>query len=205
MQDATCFCSDTQSILLHFCSQLKGTKEETWSSFYRIISQIAVQLWQSPQPHYSSSAKEEAGVIISARKQPTLENGNSKQGGVNSWEPHNICLDFLLLLWVSWFQEFQPPSFSGNCVLINPSGDSEAHGLRVTAAMEQDFGELSRGLSKIPLCKVKQAKKISFKAIAITERGQHSDLTQLPWIRGQKDFIFLFLFHFKFLFGCSRS
>ena len=93
----------------------------------------------------------------------------------------------------------------GNCVLINPSGDSEAHGLRVTAAMEQDFGELSRGLSKIPLCKVKQAKKISFKAIAITERGQHSDLTQLPWIRGQKDFIFLFLFHFKFLFGCSRS
>lgn len=47
----------------------------------------------------------------------------------------------------------------GNCVLINPSGDSEAHGLRVTAAMEQDFGELSRGLSKFPLCKVKQAKE----------------------------------------------
>ena len=43
--------------------------------------------------------------------------------------------------------------------LINPPGDSEAQGLRVTAAMEQDFGELSRGLSKFPLCKVKQAKE----------------------------------------------
>ena len=68
--------------------------------------------------------------------------------------------------------------------------------LRVTAAMEQgDFGEVSRGLSKIAVCKVKQARTISFKAIAIMESGQCSDLTPLA----QRAEGFYFVFHFKFL------
>ena len=65
--------------------------------------------------------------------------------------------------------------------------------------MEQgDFGEVSRGLSKIAVCKVKQARKISFKAIAIMERGQCSDLTPLAQ-RAEGFYFFLFVFHFKFL------
>jgi hypothetical protein len=60
--------------------------------------------------------------------------------------------------------------------------------------MKQDFGEWGRGLSKMTLCKVKQARKMSFKAIAIMERVQCSDLA--PLHQRAEGFYFLICFSF---------